>query len=86
MLFRSLEAPVAEAALALVPREVPVDVRDGEFLAGQDVADGGGDVSDVVEAVVDAWNCQLAVPWGGRVKKGGTYLGRQSWLNRLMSG
>lgn len=50
----ALEAPFAEAAVALVPREVPVDVGDGEFLAGVDVADGGGDVGDVVETVVDA--------------------------------
>jgi hypothetical protein len=50
----ALEAPVAEAALALVPREVAVDVGDGQFLAGVNVADGDGDVGDVVEAVVDA--------------------------------
>lgn len=73
--------------MALVSREVPVDVGDGEFLAGVDVADGGGDVRDVVEAVVDALLLSVCCSFCGiMVNGGGTYLGRQSWLNRLMSG
>ena len=66
----ALEAPVSEAALALVPREVAINVGDGQFLAGVDVADGRGDVGDVVEAVADAFQLSAWRSCGVRVKGG----------------